>query len=299
MKVIAWSIGLILMLAVVGFWLWIIRSADIRHSRKGRVVAAVIATVLVLSYVMIVPPSIHVVDTGEVAVVKYLGDAKKVRQSGTYFDWNILCEYQVYDSKVQNIDIQTMTYSSDAQTMDIQMTIQYSVNKERALDIAKQYGSLETLQSRIQSVAIEKTKAVLSSHKAMDIIAQRSEMSPAVEAAIKNAIGDEYFVTINTVVLTNIDFSDAFETAVEEKMIAEQQQLKANYENETKVAKAQADADAKRIAAQGEKDANDLLQKTLTDEILRQQFIDKWNGQLPQYIGGEDASVLIDMVEAE
>lgn len=294
MKLIAWGMGIALILAVVIHWGWVIYKG-----KKKNFVVASIATILTLSYMIVVPASIHVVDTGEVAVVKYLGDAVKTRQPGTYFDWNVLYEYQIYDSKVQNIDIQTMTYSSDAQTMDIQMTIQYSVNKEQALDIARQYGSLETLQNRISSVAIEKTKAVLSAHKAMDIIANRSEMSPAVESAIKSAIGEEYFVTINTVVLTNIDFSDAFETAVEEKMIAEQQQLKANYENETKVAKAQADADAKRIAAQGEKDANALLQKTLTDEVLRQQFIEKWNGQMPQYVGGEDASVLIDMVKAE
>ena len=67
-------------------------------------------------------------------------------------------------------------------------------------------------------------------------------MSPAVEEAIKGAIGGEYFVNVTTVVLTNIDFSDAFETAVEEKMVAEQMQLKAQYENQTKVAEAEADA---------------------------------------------------------
>jgi len=76
----------------------------------------------------------------------------------------------------------------------------------------------------------------------MNIISDRAAMSPAVETAIKEAIGDEYFVNVTAVVLTNIDFSDAFELAVEEKMIAEQKQLKAEYENQTKVAQAEADA---------------------------------------------------------
>lgn len=79
-------------------------------------------------------------------------------------------------------------------------------------------------------------------------------------------------------------------------MIAEQQQLKANYENETKVAQAQAAAEAKRIAAQAEKDANDLLQKSLTDEILRQNYIDKWDGKLPQYVG-DGSGVIVDITE--
>lgn len=264
--------------------------------KKFLTVLSIILTIASIGSLVIVPASIHVVDTGEVAVVKYLGDARKLRTAGTYFDWNLLYEYQTYDSKVQNVEINTMTYSSDAQTMDITMTLQYQIMGDKVLDIAKQYGSLEALQARIQSIAIEKTKAVLSAHKAMDIIAKRAEMSPAVEDAIKSAIDDNYFVNVNTVVLTNIDFSDAFETAVEEKMIAEQQQLKANYENETKVAQAQAAADAKRIEVQAEKDANDLLQKSLTDEILRQNYIDKWDGKLPQYVG-DGSGVIVDITD--
>ena len=57
-------------------------------------------------------------------------------------------------------------------------------------------------------------------------------------------VGNEYFVKVNTVVLTNIDFSDAFESAVEEKMIAEQAKLKAEYENQTKIDQAEAEAAA-------------------------------------------------------
>lgn len=281
---------LVLVASVVG------ASYGLGSKKKFLTVLSIIVAIASIGSLVIVPASIHVVDTGEIAVVKFLGDARKLRTAGTYFDWNLLYEYQTYDSKVQNVEINTMTYSSDAQTMDITMTLQYQIVGDKVLDIAKQYGSLEALQTRIESIAIEKTKAVLSAHKAMDIIAKRAEMSPAVEDAIKSAIDDNYFVNVNTVVLTNIDFSDAFETAVEEKMIAEQQQLKANYENETKVAQAKANAEAKRIAAQAEKDANDLLQKSLTDEILRQNYIDKWDGKMPQYVG-DGSGVIVDITE--
>lgn len=281
---------LVLVASVVG------ASYGLGSEKKFLTVLSIIVAIASIGSLVIVPASIHVVDTGEIAVVKFLGDARKLRTAGTYFDWNLLYEYQTYDSKVQNVEISTMTYSSDAQTMDITMTLQYQIMGDKVLDIAKQYGSLEALQARIESIAIEKTKAVLSAHKAMDIIAKRAEMSPAVEDAIKSAIDDNYFVNVNTVVLTNIDFSDAFETAVEEKMIAEQQQLKANYENETKVAQAKANAEAKRIAAQAEKDANDLLQKSLTDEILRQNYIDKWDGKMPQYVG-DGSGVIVDITE--
>jgi len=256
-------------------------------------VVSVMCAIALFVALILVPFSFHTIDTGEVAVVKHLGEAKEVRTAGTHYDFWVTNSYQRYDAKVQNVDITTAAYSSDAQTMDIQMTLQYQIMSDKVIDIARQYGSLELLQNRIQSISIEKTKAVLSAYKAMDIIANRAAMSPAVEQAIKTAIGDEYFVNITTVVLTNIDFSDAFETAVEEKMIAEQKQLKAEYENQTKVAQAEAEAKAKIVAAEAEAKANELLEKSLTETILREMYIEKWNGVLPNTVAGDAGSILI------
>lgn len=227
-----------------------------QKSRKKAMgmVGAIAAVVLVLAFIAI-PFSFHTVDTGEIVVVKHLGEAKAVRSAGTYFDFWLTETYNRYDAKVQNVEILTAAYSSDAQTMDVAMTLQYQIMPDKVIDIAKQYGSLEVLESRILSIATEKTKSVLSSYKAMDIISDRASMSPNVEEVIKNAIADEYYVTISTVVLTNIDFSDAFERAVEDKMIAEQKQLQAEYENNTKVAAAKAEAEAAIQKAEGEAQA--------------------------------------------
>jgi regulator of protease activity HflC (stomatin/prohibitin superfamily) len=268
----------------VGAVLWAIKSED----TKGKTPKASIALLIVcILGFLIIPFSFHTIQTGELAVVKQLGEAKYERSAGTYFDLWVISSYQKYDCKVQNIDIATATYSSDAQTMDIAMTIQYQILSDKATDICKQYGSLDALQGRIQTIAIEKAKAVLSAHKAMDIIANRAAMSPAIEETIRAAVGENYFVNIVAVVVTNIDFSDAFEQAVENKMIAEQNQLKAEYENQQKVAQAQAEADAKIIAAEAEAKANELLEKSLTDQILESKYLDKWNGSLPQVVSGD------------
>jgi regulator of protease activity HflC (stomatin/prohibitin superfamily) len=271
----------------------------------GGVIAVLVTIALVITFI-IVPFSFRTVNSGEIAVVKHLGEIKEVKTAGTYYSSWITNKYIKYDTKVQNAEITTMAYSSDAQTMDIQMTLQYQIMSDKVVDIATQYGSLEVLENRISSIAIEKTKAVLSSHKAMDIIANRATISPEVEQSIKSAIGDEYFVNVTTVVLTNIDFSDAFELAVEEKMIAEQAKLKADYENETKIAKAKADAqakleeaqaqieiakaeaEAKKIAAEAEAEANRIISESITDKILDKIYAENWDGQLPDVIGSGD-----------
>ncbi|MBQ8794943.1 MAG: prohibitin family protein [Clostridia bacterium] len=266
---------------------------------KKRIGAIVVAIFMAVLFV-VVPFSIHTIDAGEIAVVKHLGRAKGVRTAGTHFDFWLTEEYQVFDAKVQNLDITTAAYSSDAQTMDIALTIQYQIMSDKVVEITNQYGTLDILQNRIQSIAIEKTKAILSSHKAMDIIADRASMSPAVEDNIREAIGADYYVNIVSVVLTNIDFSDTFESAVEEKMVAEQQQLKAEYENKTKIAQAQAEAEAKLIAAQADAEANELLEKSLTDKILQKHYIEKWDGKLPNVVAGEDSmNLLVDSETAK
>ena len=262
-----------------------------KYKSKGTIYL-IAALVLLVTFVCI-PFSFYTVDTGEVAVVKQLGVVKDVRQAGTYFDFWMTNSITKYDAKVQNVPITTAAYSSDAQTMSIEMNLQYQIYPDKVMEITKTYGSLEALQTRVQSVATERIKSVMSSHKAMDIIAKRAEMPALAEEAIRNAVDEDFHVKITTVAITNIDFSDAFEKAVEEKMIAEQAKLKADYENETKIAKAEADAKAKLLSAEAEAKANELLQKTLTDKILQEMYIDKWDGKLPQVVAGEDASLMI------
>ena len=216
---------------------------------KLNALGVIVAVIGVLGLV-IVPSSWHTVEAGEIAVVKHLGEARNVRTAGTYFDFWITEKYEYYDAKVQNMSITTQAYSKDAQTMDIAMTVQYKIDESKVIDIANQYGTIDMLANRIESIATEKTKATLSSYSAMNIIETRSTISPLVEQTIKSAVDEEYCVEIVAVVLTNIDFSEAFEKTVEDKMIAEQEKLKAEYEKETAIVNAEKDREVAILQAQ-------------------------------------------------
>ena len=228
--------------AVFGYSVWKGRK---QLSMLGVIVAAIGALLI-----FTVPGSFHTVESGQIAVVKHLGEAKVVRTPGTYFDFWLTEKYEIYDSKVQNMDIGTQAYSKDAQTMTIAMTVQYKINTDKAIDIANQYGSIEILGNRIESIATEKAKATLSSYSAMEIIETRSNISPTVENTIKSAVSEDYCVDIVAVVLTNIDFSAAFEKTVEDKMIAEQEKLKAEYEKETAIVNAEKELEVAKLDAQ-------------------------------------------------
>lgn len=272
-------------------------------SNSVGIISAVLTLLMIIGFIL-VPWSFNTVNSGTVAAVKHLGKISDVRMPGTYFDLWITNRYAEYDTKVRTITLNTAAYSADAQPMDISMTIQYQIISDKVIDIATQYGSLDTLEDRISSIAIEKTKSTLSKNKAMNIIANRATISPEVESVIKDAVDEEYFVNIVTVVLTNIDFSDAFELAVEEKMIAEQSKLKADYENQTKVARAntdieiaKAEAEAMKIAAEGKAEANKIINASLTDLILENKLIDAWDGKLPTVVGDGEYILPSDVIE--
>lgn len=243
-----------------------------RFNKKLFNVCVVIASVCVTVFVTL-PFSLHTVQPGQVAVVKVLGKAEYTRSPGTYFDFWLTRDYAIFDTTVQQEEIKTMCYSSDAQTMDVSLVVQYQIQTNKAIDIANNYGRLDMLTQRVRSVSIDKAKTVLSQKSAMNIIETRSSVSPAIEQLIKETVVNDYYVDIITVVITNIDFSDAFEATVEEKMIAEQQQLKAEYEKQkaiieaerelevakleaaANIARAEGDAQAVRVRAQAEANA--------------------------------------------
>lgn len=300
---------------LIGFIFWAIIAFKPNEDGKSNIVQGIIASILALissAVLIIVPGSIHQVNAGEVAVVKIWGDAREVRSAGIYFDGWLSHKYEIYDCKVQQIPISTSAYSSDSQPMDIELYVQYQIQQENAMKIATNYGGLDMLEGRIQTVSIERMKAVLSKYKAEELIKARNTISPEVEQSVKDAITTDYFVNITTVVLTNIDFSDAFEKSVEDKMIAEQEKLKAEYENERAKEKAEADleiakkeaeaikakaeqqAEAQKLLADAEAYALNKLNETWSalnneqkEAILKKQFIEQWDGKLPDTMVGD------------
>ena len=249
-------------------------------------ILGILAGILSIILVATVSPSFHTIDTGEVAVVKHLGKARDVKTDGLSYAFWLTNKYVKYDTKVRGIFIEDIAYSSDAQQMNYKTSFQYQIQADKVLDITREFGSLKVLDARIQSIVQEKSKSVMSEYKAMDIIENRSALSPEVKDAVKDILREQYYVDVVNILITSIDFSDAFEAAVEEKMIAEQQQLKAEYE-----------AKAKIVSAQATAEANALLERSLTDKILQEMYINKWDGKLPQVVS--DGNTLFQMPMAQ
>lgn len=290
---------------------------------KSKLGLGIAASVLGFALFLTIPFSFHQVETGEVAVVKELGEVKDVRGAGVHFDFWMTNTYIKYDTKIRSLSIETQSYSQDAQTMTVQMSVHYQIDAAKSKEIASKYGTLDVLENRITGKAIQETKDVLTQRGAEKIISERNLISQEIATAVENAIGSDYYVDIQTVALTNIDFSDAYEKAVEDKMVAEQVKKQKDYENEAREAaaetdkkvkelQAEADAIAKEKAAEAEANAiaikslevarmlgltvleNDVEiikpnltadeSKLIADYLKYIEYLSVWDGKLPEVV---------------
>ena len=112
------------------------------------------------------------------------------------------------------------------------------------------------------------------------LITKRNEVSIESMKELDNKV-NKYGIVIDNFNITNFNFSEEFNKAIEEKQVAEQKVLTAKQELE----KAKVDAEKKVVAAEAEKTANDLKMQSLTDNIVKEKMIEKWNGELPKVTG--------------
>lgn len=241
-------------------------TSSAKQKKKINTIAGV-ALVASSLLALLIPSSFHQVEAGEVAVVKTLGKVNGIRMPGTYFDFYLFNDYIYFDTTIQKLEIRTSSYSSDAQTMDIEMTVQYKIDPTKAEDILTEYISLDLLSQRIEKVADDNAKSILSKYTAMKIIETRASISPEVQEAVKLAIDEKYYATVTAVNLTNIDFTDEFEKSVEDKVIAEQQKEAAITKAEQELEVAKLTAQAKIVEAEGNAESQKIIARASAEAM--------------------------------
>lgn len=259
-----------------------------------------------IALLVVTPLSIFTVPTGQIGVVKVFGAVKDIVGPGVHYRFWMINSVDIYDTKTREIELEFQAYSKDAQTITGKLAVQYQIQQENALSIARQYGGLRALEQKLQAVILERAKSVFSDKGAMTIIETRSTLSNEIGKRIETVTG-QYFVTVTTVALADFSFNDAFENAVEQKMVAEQEKLRANYDKEKAIIKAEeqlavAEREAQAVVqkANGDSEALRIMRAAwstssteVKDAMLRQTFYEKWNGVLPEVVAGDKLDLII------
>ena len=228
----------------------------------------IIITTIIILVMFIGLASIKTVGTGEVAVITRFGNIKGVKSSGLHFKIPFITKYNVIKVSQQKIDGQYSTSTKDMQTISQRITVQYVADISKAKELYSKFLGNHEQNIIIPSIA-EVVQSVTSGYTIEEFVSKRMEISEFMEEKAKAKL-DSYGITIVSIDITDHDFSDAYEQAVEAKKIAEQNVEKAEFEKKQ---------------AKIEAETNKIKSNAIDSNIKYMEFLKKWDGKLPQYIG--------------
>ncbi len=277
---------------------------------------------IALAVIILIVSCVAVVPTGYTGVLTTFGKVEnRTVPSGISFvaPWQKVVKM---DNRTQKVQIQTSAFSSDIQQVDLLLSVNYCIDQETAQVLYKTVGIGyydNIMFPRIQ----ENTKAVFSQYSAEKLIEKRDLLSDAIAESTSADMG-RYGITIVSISIEDIDFTDAFTNAVEAKQVAAQNKLTAeteqaqktmeeeakaqraiiaaNAEAEQAVIAANADLEVVKIqseaslyAGQREAEMNARIAENLTGELIDYYWIKQWNGELPDTVLGDSSEFMIDL----
>ena len=275
-----------------------------RRARRtlGTIRAAVVGVCLVIAVLATLLGGIRIMDQTEVGVVKTFGRVDHTISGGLNFVNPISDTVEIMDLRVHVRESSFASYTKDAQPVTASIEYQYELLSSSAMDVVKQFGSYEILETKLSASVEERAKIVFARYSAMPLLEARSTLSAQVDEEVK-LLEDTFPVHFTNVVVKDIDFSDAFEAAVEAKMQAEQNALRAENEKKEAVTRAEQarevaaiNAEAAIATAEGEAKALEITRQALEnmpDTWVAQQYLEKWDGKLPQLITGDGSGVML------
>ena len=184
-------------------------------------------------------------------------------------------------TKVQEMNFENLNVQSqDSQYLNTNLQVQARIDKAQAFDYFKKYGdkSLEDISTIISNTIKKELESVTIKYNITDILGEKRNdiVNETLVLVQEELIKDG--ILVERIVLVDTDAGESIERAIENEAVAKKEVDTAEYQKQ----KAELEGEAKVIEAKKEKEANELLSKTLTEEILLEKFIEKWNGQLPK-----------------
>lgn len=253
--------------------------------KVGGVIVGLIAFIILLC--MCNPFTI--INAGERGVKVTLGQVSDESfTEGVHFVTPFISKIHTMDIKTQKSNIITQTYTKDLQQAKITYVVNYNLQPQNTYKMYKEVG--KNYKDIVLVPVVEGTvKDIIGSYNANDLVGNRNIVTNSILSKLQNQLCNNY-IDITDFQITDINYNDTFEKAVELKVQAEQEALKAKNntirvqeEARQKVISAEAEAKAIRIKAEALKQNKDLVNLTVAE---------KWDGHLPTHVLGNSIPLL-------
>lgn len=261
---------------------------------------------------VLVSCSVHIVPTGYTGVKTSLGQIQEetIRSGGV----NLTIPFVESIHKVNNkqrdkrIEVRIWGEASDKTPVyasDVIVT--YQVLPEKSAWI---YANVSDSKNLIGEELVASAIKAAMVELAPGEVTNRTKIEPLVQQKLTQSLTQKYgegVIFVNKVVINDMDFEEAYNAAIQQKSIAQQNADKQKIENAAAIAKAEADkqvaitnaeAEAQKTAikAEAQAQANKKIAESLSESLIEYQKIQKWDGKLPT-VTGSSALVGIDAAE--
>lgn len=242
------------------------------------------------------------VDEGERGVVLTTGAFSEIANPGLRFKLPFFQSVRFVSVRNEALRFEkVMAYSFDQQTAELVLSVNYQINPNDVETIYRLYGSEDAATSRVINPRVyEQLKNVFGQYTAQRAIQERGQMNADVTKALQDAVKGSG-IQITSVQVENIDYTDAYEQAVEAAAKAKadierskSELLRVEQEAQQKVKQAEAEAAAKKLQADADAYATKAAGLATADAIRERgaalrdnpQLVnlvsaERWNGVLP------------------
>ncbi len=250
----------------------------------------IIIGVVVIAVLIIAGGAFAQIGPGERGVLMTFGAVQPgVLDPGLHLKVPFMQSVARMNVQVQNSQSTETAASRDLQDVSTTVATNWHIMPGDAEWVYQQIGTESQLMDKVIRPAISNAiKAVTAHYNAEDLIVERDQVRNQIEIQIRKALVP-FRVVVDAVNITDFHFSRQFAAAIEEKQVAQQRALQAQYE----LQKAKVVAQQKIVEATAQSAAQKLLRETLTPEIIQQQAVAKWNGRLPEVVGGRGVLPMI------
>lgn len=306
-------VGIVLLIVGIALAIWL---SELKRTKVLLIVAGLVLVLFSQSFI-IIPSS----KTGVMVAMGQI--SSEVLPSG--FNWKVpfFQKITIVDNRQQRVSFKDRLWSETSQRTPVYyeaVEVTYQIPADSGYwilanvpDYEKSLIDQSLIASAVKSSSVQLTDAEATN---------RGKIEPLSVSNLQQLADAKYGesrVKILAITIGNADFSDEYNEALAQKNMAEilleQQKIDnqtalekaegnrkvAEIEAETEYNKqlkaAQAEADTLYLKAEKQAEANRLLAESLSDSVLRFELLNRWNGQLPKYMGNGDESFLFSMLE--
>lgn len=291
---------------------------------KIKHILSVVVAVLTL---LLISGSLFTVDEGNVGIVKRFGEATSQYDAGLHTKVPFIDTVVPVEVRTRKNVEKLRAATHEQMPVTAEVSVNWTVNRDSALDLYKKYGSLSQFEARILDPKLRSaTKDAIARFKAEELIQNRSKVIGKIEELLAVEMVDYSTVKLDSINIEDValpaKYIQSIETKQTEKNLAAAEEHKlarqkleaqrdvntANAQRDAAKAKvdgnayavtveAKAEAEAIRIKGDAEASAIQAKAKAIAENATLVEYMraQRWDGKMPTTVMGDSTGVLMDL----